>query len=132
MAASLLARYTARVKPAIKSILSLAIGGAALSVLSLVLWIWVNSSINGLAYGHVVRVTPGYIEVADRREGVTTVHIDTGTLILNESVAVPLTDVPIGQFVQVRGTRMDRRTVRADSIIFLRSPRRAMPHDDRS
>lgn len=93
----------------------------ALSLLSLVIWISVNKNINGLVFGRVVSLAPASISIADRNERMTTVLIRPDTKITNRREAALLQDIPVGQFVQVTGTRINPETIEADHIRLMRA-----------
>lgn len=111
-------------KPALKTFLALAIGGSLLSIVSFVVWVMVNSAdIGGIAFGHVVSVGSGTVVIADRHEGAVTVHVGTGTIVTDKQRDIAPENIPVGQFVQVRGVRREKNVIDARIIRFMRSPR---------
>lgn len=115
--------YTSAVNPALKALLVTAIGGLLLSLVSLLIWLSVNGRhLDGFVFGHVVSVGTGSIAIADREDRRTDVLIGTGTVITDKGGTLAPEDIPVGQFVQVTGKRVEPHVIRADAIRFMRAP----------
>lgn len=114
-------------KSTAKPFILVVIGGALVSLLSLVIWINVNKDVSGLMFGRVVSIEATSISLADRDNRITTVLVGTGTYITEDRDAVLLTDIPVGQFLQVTGKRINPTTIEADGIRLMRGPRADAP-----
>lgn len=114
-----------------KTFLLFAIGGMALSLLSLVIWISVNKNMDGFMFGRVVSVAPASLSIADRKEKITTVLVRPHTVISDKREKIVMPNIPVGQFVQVTGTRINPETIEADAIRFMRAPgpEKPLPHE---
>ncbi len=113
--------------PGLKTFLYLAIGGMTLSVVSFVIWLYVNSGIGGPIFGHVVTVGQSSISITDRDNRIRMILVESGAVITNNGRLVPVMEIPIGQFVQVSGRRLEHGMIDADVIRLMQSPRRDKP-----
>lgn len=102
-------------------------GGAALSVVSLFIWISVNKDRNALVFGHVVRVNAAEIVIADREDRTTRVLVDVETIITDRLKKIQALDIPAGQFIQVSGKRLEKGVIDADTVRLMRGTRREFP-----
>lgn len=121
--------YYAHVKSTFKPVVAFVAGGMILSLVSLVVWISANRNIDGLMFGHVVRVAPSSLVIVDRDNRPTTVLIATGTTIVDRQQEILPATISVGQFLQVTGTRLHDQRIRATTIRLMRSPRPDRLHE---
>lgn len=104
-----------------KPLVVLALGGILLSALCTIIWIYVNGENARPLFGRVVTVQETSLQVTDRRSRITTVRFGTGMIIYRKNEVLTWSEVPIGQFVQVTGDRLDQRTVVANEIRLMQT-----------
>lgn len=103
-------------------LIKLALGGFAMSVASLIIWMSVNEGHDGFAIGAITEIREDSIMVADRYEAETIVTFTDTTSIFRKRDALDFEDLKQGDFVQVKGTPIGEKTIEADTIILLRPP----------
>ncbi len=101
----------------------LAIGGIAVSGLSLIIWLTVNEGNDGFAIGKISNIATSSIVVADRYEAETIVVISSTTNIYQYGEPITFETLGTSTFVQVRGKPVGQKTIDAETIILLRPPR---------
>lgn len=118
-------------QPALKSLLYLALGGLALSVVSFMIWVFVNEGTRtGIVFGHVSGIATSSITIVNRDNEPTTVLVTSDTKIYRPGEGIWVDDLTVGQFVQVTGMLVDSDTIDAHSIRLMNSPRNKVNNDE--
>jgi hypothetical protein len=108
--------------PSLKPFLIVAGAGALLSVMSLVIWLSVNSQDADVAFGRITDVATTSIAIADRNGEITTVHLAPTTPLWRGKQQLEHSVLRAGDFVQIVGERTGRSAMDGHAVRIMQAP----------
>lgn len=111
-------------KKNLKPILKAALGGLALSIASLLIWLSVNYKNDGFAAGKVIQINEKSITINDPYDPEITILITEQTLIKKNKETITPEQILLHDFAQVSGKPIDEKTIEAEKIKILKPPRK--------